>query len=360
MKTNNPLPKYQIIYEELKEAVSEGKLSPGEKFPSEKQLMDQYGFSRQTVRKALEELSKEGYVQKVRGSGSFVRKPLATISTKSNTVMFIALFAQHYYFSQYIGGVEKVLKENGYVLNIGISNNRIEDEAKCLEDAIASGYAGILFLPAQSYRIHSNLYIYKKIMKAGIPCITMGSHLPQAGIPCVAVDDFEGGRMATDYLIRRGHRDIACIMNRAESCGCLRYSGYLSALDSAGIEPKEDRILWYEYEEFDRFMADEEKLLACLSQVTAVFCFNDEMALGVINFLREHDIQVPGDVSVIGFDDSYLCRISDIKITSVRQDPFEMGEKAAGNLLQLMKNPHFSASYFYEPTIEERETVRDL
>ena len=98
----------------------------------------------------------------------------------------------------------------------------------------------------------------------------------------------------------------------------------------------------------------------CFSKVTAVFCFNDEMALGVIETLEKHGIRVPEDVSVIGCDDSYMCMFGPKKLTSVRQEPMELGGRAALNLLQLIRNPNAGTDIFFEPSIVERETVRDL
>lgn len=354
------IPKYQVVYEELKNEISNGRLALGERMPSELQLMEQYGYSRQTVRKALEELANDGFIQKVRGSGSFVRRSAAEVGNYSKTVMFIALFAEHYYFSQYIGGVEKVLKEKGYVLNVRISNNNPEEEANCLTDAMEKGYAGILLIPAQSGYMYSNLYMYRKIKELMIPCITLGGWLAYSGLHCVAVDDFEGGKKAVEYLINKGHREIACIMNNADYSGCMRYAGYLAALKEAGIKEDKNKVMWYQYETSGSFLENEEALIAGVSSATAVFCFNDELALGVIGILQKSGIDVPGDVSVIGYDDSYMCMFGPMKLTSVKQNPQEIGEKAAENLLQLIANPAFEASHTFETEVAERETVRDV
>lgn len=359
MKMKETVSKYRIVYEEMKKEIVSGRMAQGEKMPSELQLMERYGFSRQTIRKALEELAKDGYVQKVQGSGSFV-KSSRTGEKNSKTIMFIALFAQHYFFSQYIAGVESVLKENGYALNVSFSDNRPEDEARCLEDAIEKGYAGILLVPARSACIYANLYLYKKIRQLRIPCITLGGQLPYSGFPCVIMDDYEGGKMAAKYLIDKGHTRIACIMNRTECSGCMRYAGYQSALMEAGIKEEPGWAQWYEYETFREFLENGELTERCLSKVTSVFCFNDEMALAIIELLKKQGIRVPEDMSVIGYDDSYMCMFGEKKLTSIRQEPVEQGKRAAVNLLRLIKNPNSGADSFFGPSVVERETVRDF
>ena len=359
MEIKETASKYQTVYDELKREIVSGRLAPGEKMPSELKLMERYDFSRQTIRKALEELTKDGYIHKVQGSGSFVKSPHAG-GKNAKTVIFIALFFFYYFFSQYIAGVEKVLKENGYALNISFSNNRPEDEARCLQEAMEKGCAGILLIPARSACIYSNLHLYKKIKQLRIPCITMGGQLPYAGLPCVIMNDFEGGKMAAEYLIDKGHTRIACIMNRTEGSGSMRYAGYQAALCGAGIREEDGWARWYEYESFQEFLEQERLVEDCLSKVTAVFCFNDEMALGIMGILEKRGVRVPEDVSVIGYDDSYMCMFGAKKLTSVRQEPLKLGERAAQNLLGLIKNPNGDADAFFEPEVVERETVRDL
>lgn len=359
MKTKEMSAKYQVVYKELKEAIVSGRIPVGEKVPSELQLMERYGFSRQTVRRALEELTRDGYVTKVRGSGSFVREP-APKGNGRKMVMLIALFAQQYFFPEYIGGSEQTLRENGYTLNVGISNNRTEEEAGYLREAMNNDYAGLILIPAQSAFLHSNLYLYRKIKEKGMPCVTLGSYLPYSGFPCVVNDDFEGGRLATNYLIERGHRRIACLMNSGECCGSLRYAGYQAALSEAGIEEEKEWTRWYVYEKFREFVEQEELVKTCLSGVTAVFCFNDELALAIIELLQKNGIRVPEDVSVVGYDGSYMCMFGRKKLTSVRQDPVKNGQIAAEKLLRMIENGDRGENIFLQPEILEGETVKTL
>lgn len=275
-------------------------------------------------------------------------------------VMLIALFAQQYFFPEYIGGSEQTLRENGYTLNVGISNNRTEEEAGYLREAMNNDYAGLILIPAQSAFLHSNLYLYRKIKEKGMPCITLGSYLPYLGFPVRGKCDFEGGRLATNYLIERGHRRIACLMNSGECCGSLRYAGYQAALSEAGIEEEKEWTRWYVYEKFQEFVEREELVKTCLTGVTAVFCFNDELALAIIELLQKNGIRVPEDVSVVGYDGSYMCMFGRKKLTSVRQDPLKNGQIAAEKLLRMIENGDRGENVFLQPEILEGETVKTL
>ena len=166
--------------------------------------------------------------------------------------------------------------------------------------------------------------------------------------------------MAADYLIEKGHSKIACIMNRTECSGCMRYAGYQSALAEAGIKEEPGWARWYEYETFQDFLENEDLVENCLLKVTAVFCFNDEMALGIIELLKKRGLRVPEDMSVIGYDDSYMCMFGEKKLTSIRQEPVEQGVRAALNLLEMIRNPNSGKDTFFRPSLAERETVREL
>jgi len=113
MEIKETASKYQTVYDELKREIVSGRLAPGEKMPSELKLMERYDFSRQTIRKALEELTKDGYIHKVQGSGSFVKSPHAG-GKNAKTVIFIALFfmvfpaPSHIEVSVYRAGMQSI------------------------------------------------------------------------------------------------------------------------------------------------------------------------------------------------------------------------------------------------------------
>lgn len=357
----NP-PKYQVLYEKLRQEIENKVLPAGSKIPSETQLMHTYGFSRQTVRKSLDELATRGYIHKVQGSGSFVREMGASPTTHSKTILLMVLFFDHHFFPYYIKGIEDTLRAEGFSLTIKSSNYSQQDEEEQLNEALQGDYAGILLFPAHSAQPYRNMYLYRKIKRQGIAFITLGSRILYEDIPFVGVDDYLGGELMTEYLIQKGHRDIGLIMNSHDVAGCLRYAGYASALNKHGLSLLEERVIWYDPPADKSLFAPEQRpvLLEALKDVTAVFCFNDDIAMNLCSMMQEAGRKVPEDISVSGYDDSLLCELAQVPLTSIHQDPYAIGQSAAQNIIRLIRDPAFSADHVTTPILVERASVRSI
>lgn len=355
-------PKYQVLYEKLKQEIESGTLPVGSKIPSETQLMNSYGYSRQTVRKSLDELVVHGYIHKIQGSGSFVRKPVGSSITGSRNILLMVLFFDHFFFPEYIKGIQDALRVERYSLTIKSSNYSQEDEEDQLNEALQGEYAGIMLFPAHSAEPYRNLYLYRKIARLGIPFITLGSKVLSEDIPFVGVDDFTGGELMTQHMIEKGHKEIAIIINRHEASGFLRYAGYVSALSKNGIRSRPERLIYYDPPVRDTLFAqkNQAELLERLEGVTAVFCFNDDVAVTLCNLLQSSGRRVPQDISVAGYDDSHLCALSFVPLCSINQDPFAIGQMAGRNIVKLIHDPTFCAEHVSMPTLMARESVRDI
>ena len=358
----NGTPKYKILYDELCDQIQSGAYEIDSKLPSETQLMGAYGFSRQTVRLAMEKLVSNGYIHKIQGSGSFVCRPPVATLPNSKSILLMIMFADHYYFPLYITSIENALKNSGYSLTVMITNNDLAEEERQLLAALETDYAGILIFPTQSAMFESNLYLYKRIQQLGIPCIQLGGRRIGVDLPYVLIDDYRSGELATEYLIKNGHSSIACIMNNGEYSARLRYAGYVGALNRAGLALDLSRVFWFDYDSFEDFFShsNADALMQKLEGVTAVFCFNDNTSVQLCLALISRGKSVPDDISIIGCDNSYLCEVNHIKLTSISQDPYEVGKVAIKNLLQLILNRGYPASCVFEPAIVERQSVKAL
>jgi DNA-binding LacI/PurR family transcriptional regulator len=154
---------------------------------------------------------------------------------------------------------------------------------------------------------------------------------PEDGVAVVAVDQHEGARMATRHLLDLGHRTVAHIAGPATWMEAQqRLDGWRDAMDAAGASaPAPLRGDWSPrsgYELGRRLFADRD--------LTALFVANDQMALGVLRALHEMGREVPGDISVVGFDDIPEAEFFTPPLTTIRQDFGEMGRRAVGVLLE--------------------------
>lgn len=359
--TNSP--KYMDIVEWTMKQISTGVFKPMDKFLSETALGEKFGFSRQTVRRALEVLEQGGYITRIRGSGTFISsgKPdeghtFTGHGNPSMTIGIVSTYIDDYIFPSIVRGIEGVLSADGYAVQLASTNNYVGGEARFLQQMIDRRVDGLIIVPTRSALPCANLDFYHTIIQKGIPIVFIDSFYSELNIPYVALDDVKAGYIATQHLLSMGHRNIAGIFSHINRQGHLRYLGYIKALNEYGIPILDDRIFWYSKENM-QLMLNSSQLLECLSACTAALCFNDWMALMLIDMLKKKGMNVPEDLSVVGIDNSQLAKIS--SLTSVVHPSEQLGEAAAKLLLSMISGTA-GKNILFPPQIELRGSVRKL
>jgi DNA-binding LacI/PurR family transcriptional regulator len=151
-----------------------------------------------------------------------------------------------------------------------------------------------------------------------VPAVTVGSELHAESVDSVRADDPRGMRIAVDHLVEAGHRDIHYVDGGAAAMGRTRREGYLAAMSAHGLTDRA-RLLRGEADEESGVVAATE-LRAGSSLPTAVLAYNDRTAFGLLLTLRMRGLGVPGEISVVGYDDTRLASLANIELTSVSQD----------------------------------------
>lgn len=171
----------------------------------------------------------------------------------------------------------------------------------------------------------------------------------------------EGGYLATKYLIERGHSKIACLSGHLDKAACVeRIAGYKRALNEAKISADENMIIEGNFE-CDTAVLAAEQIVEMEDRPTAVFCFNDTMALGLMSRLQEKGIRIPEDISVIGYDNIELAEYFSPPLTTVHQPKRRVGKNAFEILLERIKDKdHEKRVFEMHPEIVERSTVKTL
>lgn len=157
--------------------------------------------------------------------------------------------------------------------------------------------------------------------------------------PCVRIDNTLAGREATEFLLNMGHREIGFMYGKPDDHSAItqpREAGFRSAMQSAGLEVNEDWIIDGKLSLRGGRQAARE-YLAQPKRPTAIFCANDEMALGAIHEIKQAGLKIPDDISIIGFDDINFAEISDPPLTTVAQPAQEIGERSMQRLLHTIK-----------------------
>ncbi len=188
---------------------------------------------------------------------------------------------------------------------------------------------------------------FERLSAAGIPVVLVDAR--GAGVSMVVTDDVEGGRIATRHLVALGHERIAFLGEDPGNefgftSGVDRERGYREVLDDAGIAVRPDLVA---YGAHDRTVAQRltEQLLARSERPTAVFASSDVQAMGVLAAARAGGMHVPGDLSVVGFDDIEISAYAGL--TTVRQPLYESGHLGATILLDVV------AGRVSEPVVQE-------
>ncbi len=167
----------------------------------------------------------------------------------------------------------------------------------------------------------------------------------------ITIDDYDGGRQAGAYLKSMGHSKVLCISDNETGMDITRYEGLCE-----GLERKADFLL-IPMTAKERYQFYEEKL-ECLMQCSAVFAVSDYYAIDLMTFLKAHNVRVPEDISLVGFDGSDDCLKVIPSLTSVEQDNSLRSKKAIELLLEMIKNPDYSESVCVPVQLIERESVR--
>ncbi len=178
---------------------------------------------------------------------------------------------------------------------------------------------------------------FAKGMNADMPCVSLHANVDIDGVVNLESDEEKGAYDMVTFLIEKGHRRI---MHLAGPRGLLgaerRIKGYQAALADAGIETEESLLRSTAYSDVDARAVVKQWLRenTLESLPDAIFCANDQMALGCVEALSENGVRVPEDVSVCGFDDTLVARVTVPPLTTVRQPLREMGVEAVSMLLK--------------------------
>lgn len=358
--------KYYDLMEDLRKQILSGGIKPGEKLPSENQLSSEYGVSRQTVRKALQILQNEGYIYAEHGRGTFCSEMLRH-TRKSHNIAVVTTYLSDYIFPRVIQGIDRVLTENGYSILLKNTKNSRSLEARCLEELLQKDIDGLIIEPSKSQIFCRHINLYRMLDEYQIPYVFIqGSYAQMKNKPHILLDDCRGGYLAAHYLLSLGHRKIIGVFKADDTQGQQRHKGYVQALQEAGVAYDPDKIVWFYTEDRRTHPYEEMRQLAAAREscsFDAVVCYNDQIAQEVIRALNDAGLSVPEDVSVTGYDDSYLAVSGKVPLTTVAHPQEKLGEMAAELLLALIREgvpkEEMANRILIEPELIVRESCRE-
>ncbi|MFV0364563.1 MAG: GntR family transcriptional regulator [Suipraeoptans sp.] len=352
-------PKYEEIVDWIKNQIESGQLRDGEKLDSENNLVIKFEVSRQTVRHALDELVNEGLLEKRRGSGTYVTIPVVKVNgPNTRRIAVMTTYVNDYIFVPIIQSIEAVLSRSGYTMHLMFTGNSVEKERELLQAFLKNrDIDGIIAEPTKSNLPSPNIELYKQIQESGIPILQINSYYKELKAPHVCIDDRQAGEKATQYLIGQGHTKIAGIFKLDDGQGGRRYLGYLDALMENNIKISENRIAWIDTVDLKGDLDNFSKITKRIQDCSACLCYNDEVAVKLLELLRIMEISVPSQMSVIGIDNSQLAKHCVPPLTSINNPTNEIGEKAAESIINLINGINTEMEIEINPDIIIRESV---
>lgn len=306
------VPKYKILYKQMKEDVLAGAYRPGEKLPCERDLCAKYGVERVTLRHALELLGGDGLIEKKAGVGSFVKSVEPESARTRPTIVFSMkrhvndiLHNVHAFNAMLFFTLEQQCHQRGYsLIYAGVENDEI-----AVLNYDRQTLAGAMLIS------HHSETATQATLQTGVPTICVNHYAPNA--ISILPDNEKGIGDGVRYLNVLGHTRIGFITGDLLMINAReRLSGYRHALFDLGL-PVEEELIREGTWTFDSGVQATKALLALDRPPTVILTSSDEMALGAMEAIHQAGLRIPQDISVMGFDNIDVGRYCSPSLTTI-------------------------------------------
>lgn len=332
-------PKHKQLFEELGRAIQRGAFVPGQRLPTEAELMQQYGVSRTTVTRTLRDLEHRGVIWRRRGSGTFVKEVERTATDQFGMIVHHVEPG-----SIFLGVYESLARaadsDGSQILltHLNAQQHLADEAVESAERMIARGVRGVFFLPhgmAGEGR-ELNRRVSETFTRANIPLVLLDRDIvdfPQRSThDLVGVDNIRGGYLLGQHLIDVGcQRTLFFSENVAFSSARGRWTGYRAAMEANGMEAKS-------------FGGDPEDAATVLEAIRkykpdGIVCDNDRHAAIFMRHLLTAKIAIPDQVKLAGFDDTPTASLLTVPLTTVRQPANAIALRAMSLMTDRLAHP---------------------
>jgi LacI family transcriptional regulator len=287
----------------------------------------------------------------------YVRNAAARQLRGSPSIMVgcVLLDSANPFFAEMARGMADRLALAGCMPIVCSTDVRVERETRYLHMLEELGVRGVLLTP-----VSSRLDVAGALGSRGTPVVLVDHPRAGARLCAVAVDDLRGGELAAQHLVRLGHRRIALVRAEANVPSLVsRAEGVRRGLVAAGLDVSAalSQVPVPAPAGVDEAEAAVARLLATVPRPTAVVCFNDMAAVGVMRGLRAASVDVPGQISVLGYDDIVFAGQLAPALTTIRQPTYELGRAAAELLLAEGRPGHRHREVRFTPELVVRQST---
>jgi GntR family transcriptional regulator of arabinose operon len=358
---NAPIPMYQQILNEICARIVSGEWPAGTQLPTEAEFEMELQVSRVTIRQALRAAVEEGLIVRLPGKGTFVSET-ETSTTTHTSEGFIGYVVPHLSSSfnvQILLGVESILKEKGYHLIFCNSEGDFSKENQLLQSLESTRMSGYIIQPVYAEANDRSLI---RLASKGARIVLIDRNIPGIQVDVVLSNHFEGGQQVVRHLIDQGYREIVYLAHEPIQLPSIaeRFRGYQAAMTDAQLNlwppfvvggPIELGYLQAQNSPTLHENSAVEKIVDLLrgpARPEAVVAMNDLVAMLVLEAAEQVGLHIPDELGVVGFD-NLDCAVAN-NLTTVAQQPYEIGSEAARLLLQRIRGDNEVSKQIQLPT----------
>lgn len=278
------------------------------------------------------------------------------VSKKTNTIGVIVPSIENDYMSGIVSSLELNLKKQGYNIMVCNSMYDLDVEREAFRLLISKQVDGLVIIPTGT-----ETYSSLKPLIESIPIVFIGENLKNIPENYVSINNYEGGKMGTEYLYSLGHRNILYMGCRKNSLTHeRRIQGYLDACGELGIKVKHIDST-YGRSSVEAGYATAKHVFDKSLNFTAIFCAADSFAIGVMKAADEAGIRIPEDISIIGFDNLPFTGLPRIDLTTIDQSKNELAKSAVEILVGIIeKRNNGYVHRVLEPSLVERSSCNKI
>jgi LacI family transcriptional regulator len=292
-------------------------------------LNDSSYVKEETKEKVLKVINELNYVP------SAIARSLST--SKTNTIGVIIPDINNSLFGEIIKGISEVADMHNLNIILCDADEKIEKELKALKFLKEQRIQGIIIIPTSVEDEFNGEYV-SILESMGIPIVLLEGHVKSSKFSGIYINNIDGAYMATETLVKEGHKKIATITGRMTSEAARdRLEGYKKALHSNNIAIEEKYIFNGDYKIQSGYMRTKE-ILEMEDKPTAIFVSSNMMTLGCIKALNDEKVRVPEDMAIIGFDNLEILNIVGMNISYTSSPTIEMGKRSMKMLIDILKN----------------------
>ena len=319
------------------------------------------GVSKQTVSRAINdkgEISSEtkaNILQVIEDLGYRPNRMAQAMNTNQSLMVGLVIpDITNPFFAEVARGVQDAAMTNDYTVLLCNTDENADTEMSILE-RLASQAVDALIM----FSVNSDLEAIYRFADSFQPIVVINLNIDHPNMSAIMVDNDRGAQLAIDHFVAQGHQKIAMLTNKNVALEDVRrVHGYRTSLARHGLSEEPERIVGGAATLIGGYAATVE-LFEQFPDTSAIFTYNDLMALGAIRYCQELGKQIPEEVAIIGFDDIQLAAMSSPALSSVHIDKHDLGQKAFNHLLGRLQNPKLKPPPFeIGIRLSLRETTR--